>query len=333
MLSKNAKRIILIVIDIIVSGFIWYVNASWGNIPSMCLILSIITFLFIFIPFEVYWSFRDIWLDRWDKINLKNIKQEKIEIHVEDGKIIGALFQKSNGNMSDTSPIIIISPGFSDVKEDLEFFYLPLVNEGFLVLTYDARGTGESKKLGKRGDIKKRIKDFLEITKWIQKYEFLGNREIYAAGFSIGALTILCGGFHLQLIKKIYAISSIADYKKNIPRFNPIVWFRYFLKGIPQFPSQEINMVISPYHVINRFKEQNFSNSDQEWKKFSKKVMLVHVKNDKIVPFINFVKNRELLMLNDENTLVFEKGGHVLKKNELVLVNSALKFFKMKLLV
>lgn len=331
MLSKNSKRIILITVDIFFSAFIFYVNASWKNPIYTCFILSLTTFLIVLIPFEVYWSFRDIWFDRWNKINLKNIHVEKISISVEGGSLSGAIYQLKISNsthLSQNKPIIIISPGFSDLKEDLEYFFLPIVNSGYPVLAYDARGTGESKKVGKKADIKNRINDFLHIVRWIQKNDKLGNKEIYTAGFSIGALTILCGGFPLEEIKKIFAVSAIADFREDIPHFNPIVWLRYFFKGMHQFPNEETNLAISPYHVIKNFKTQNFSGSDAKWKEFTKKVMLVHAKNDRIVKFKNFIKNKALLELSEKNTLVFKKGGHLLKKNELSIVTYALNFFK-----
>ena len=327
MLSKNVKRLILLIIDLIFSGIIWYINSSWGNDFITCLMLSTTTFLIVLIPFEVYWSFRDIWLDRWDEISVENISKERVEIPVNGGKLIASLYQQKNSNSSKTQNLIVVSPGFSDLKEDLEYFFLPFVNSGCNVLAYDARGTGESKIVGKRGDIKGRIDDFLKIIDWLQSEEDLKYKEIYAVGFSIGALTILCAGFSLEIIKKIFAVSSIGDFKKNISRFNPIVWFRYFLKGIPQFPSNETNLEVSPVHVLNNFKQQKFSNSEEKWKEYSKKVMLVHAKNDKIVPFKNFIDNQNVLNLPEENQLILKKGGHVLKKNELTLVSSALKFF------
>ncbi|GAI56192.1 unnamed protein product, partial [marine sediment metagenome] len=116
MLSKNSKRIILITVDIFFSAFIFYVNASWKNPIYTCFILSLTTFLIVLIPFEVYWSFRDIWFDRWNKINLKNIHVEKISISVEGGSLSGAIYQLKISNsthLSQNKPIIIISPGFS----------------------------------------------------------------------------------------------------------------------------------------------------------------------------------------------------------------------------
>jgi len=330
MLSNNSKRLILIAFDTCFSAFIFYINASWNNPFYLCFILSLTTFLIILIPFEVYWSFRDIWLDRWNHIFLQNVQKEKVMIAVNGGFIFGVLYKlkiSKSYNSALKKPIIIISAGFSDLKEDLEYFFLPLIFSGYLILAYDARGTGESKKTGKRSDIINRVEDFSQIVAWIQNNKTLNDREIYAAGFSIGALTILCGGFHLEVIKKIFTVSAIADFKKNIPRFNPIVWLRYFFKGIPQFLSKETNLVISPYHVIKNFKEKRFSGSEADWKEFSKKVMLVHAKNDKIVSFKNFIQIKEILELPDNNLLVFEKGGHVLKKNELSLVSTALNFF------
>ena len=67
--------------------------------------------------------------------------------------------------------------------------------------------------------------------------------------------------------------------------------------------------------------------SQDEWKKFSEKVLLIHSENDKIIPFINFAENKSILELPDEKQLILKKGGHMQKKNELALVGATLKFF------
>lgn len=324
MLTKSQKRIIVIVIAFLVSAFIWYVNASWGNTFRILLIASILTFLTVYAPFEIYFTFRDIWFDRWDMLYLKNLEITKVKINV-DGDFIHAdlIKSKDKETVKSKSTIIVISAGFSDKKETLQYYYYPLAYQGYMILAYDARGIGESKKMGHRADFLKRIDDFNSIIDWINDNEKLKNLKIYALGISIGAITVLCGGFPKENIEKIVAVSSMSHYKQSISAANIIVKFSYYMKGVDLFPDEDVNQNFSPYLVIERLKD---TLSQAEWQRFSEKVLLVHSKNDKIIPYINFEENKSILELTDEKQLILRKGGHMQKKNELALVGATLKF-------
>ena len=330
MLTKNHKRIILIIIDLIFSAYIWDVNASWGNSFDTCLILSTTTFLIIYSPFEIYWSFRDIYFDRWEPIKFKNIVTSKINIEVSKDRkgkskhIVGFLMSLDDKELvKSKSSIVVICHGFSDTKETLQYYYIPLVYQGYTILVYDARGTGESKKVGKRSQFLKRIEDFDKIIEWVKNHDQFRKYKINSVGFSIGAITVLCGGFSNERIDKIIAISSISNYKQNLPKYNPIIMLSYLLKGVKLFPNNAENEKLSPYSVIKKSKRLI---SDDLWDKFSKRIFLIHARNDKIISYKNFQENVKLLNLSEHNTLVLTKGGHTQKKNELLLVAASLKF-------
>jgi len=331
MLSKNHKRVILVFFALIFSAYIWNVNASWGNPFYTCFLLSTTTFLIIYTPFEIYWSFRDIYFDRWIPIKHNNLKTSIIKIKVDQNRkgkseyLRGLLisFDENNKDRSNET-VVIVCHGFSDKKETLEYYYLPLAYQGYTILVYDARGTGESKKVGKRSQFIKRIDDFKKIVSWIENNNELKSYKIYTAGFSIGAITVLCGGFSSENIKKIIAISSMSYYKQNLPKYNLIVMLSYLIKGVKLFPNNKENKKLSPYIVIEQFKSLI---SDEEWEQFSQKVFLIHAKNDKIIKFKNFKENVTLLGITEKNTLILKKGGHTQKKNELLLVSASLKFF------
>jgi len=310
MLHKNQKRIILIIIDILFSLFIWYVNASWGNTFQTCLILSTTTFLIVYAPFEIYWSFRDIWYDRWQKIpinELKSITREKVAIEVKSGYIQSDIFRLVNQEKIERiNTIIVVLHGFSDTKETIQYYYLPFVLNGYIVMAYDARGIGTSKKIGKRNQFIERTNDFLTILEWIQNHNSLKKMNIFCVGFSIGAITALCGGFEKKVVKKIIAISSMSDYRQNIPKFNPLIMLSYSIKRVKLFPGPEENKNLSPYFVFQKVKQKL---TPEEWKQFSQKVMLIHSKNDRIIKFKNFEENKSLLEIPQENTLILKKGG------------------------
>ncbi|TFG30724.1 MAG: alpha/beta fold hydrolase [Promethearchaeota archaeon] len=325
MLSKNQKRILVIIASFLVSAFIWQINASWGNTFRILLIASILTFLTVYAPFEIYFTFRDIWFDRWDILELKNLEIQKLRIPVNSELIHADLIRsKDNEAVKSKNTLIIVSGGFSDKKETLQYYYFPLAYQGYVILAYDARGIGESKNAGHRADFLKRIEDFNKIIEWIENSEDLKDFKIYALGISIGAITVLCAGFPKDNIEKIVAVSSMSHYRKSISAANIIVKFSYFMKGVNISPDEEVNQKFSPYMVIERLKNIL---SQAEWEDFSQKVLLIHSKNDKIIPFINFEENKSILELSDEKQLILKKGGHMQKKNELALVGATLNFF------
>ncbi|MFX1259006.1 MAG: alpha/beta hydrolase [Promethearchaeota archaeon] len=325
MLTKPKKYLILIIIDVLFSSFIWYVNASWNNTFWVCLALSTTTFLIIFTPFEIYWSIRDLWFDRWRSLNLEDLEISKVKIEVGEGYLYANLIASKNQNaVKSKNAVIIVSSGFSDTKENLQYYYLPLAYQGYVILAYDARGIGESKKSGKRSNFLKRIDDYIKIIEWIKSNENFSNLKIYSIGISIGAITVLCGGFSNKNVEKIVAISSMSYYKQNIITSHLMVKFSYYMKGIKLSPDEEEHRKLSPAIAIEKVKKNS---SKEEWGKFSEKVFLIHTRDDNIIEFNNFEELRNILELSDKNQLILSKGGHNQKKNELALVGATLKFF------
>ncbi|MFX1376663.1 MAG: alpha/beta hydrolase [Promethearchaeota archaeon] len=331
MISNIFKRFILIFIDVIFSWFIWEVNISLGN-PcnstafTKCFLLSTTTFLIVYTPFEIYWSFRDLWFDRWINLSSPDFEEQKININVSDGFLAGLLIKSKNqSKVTSKNSIVVICHGFSDTKETLQYYYYPIAYQGYIVLVYDARGTGDSKKTGYRSNFLKRIEDFNTVINWIKSNENYSKMKIKCIGFSIGALTILCGGFQNKQIEKIIAISSMSYYKQNIPKFNPIMILSYLLKGVKLFPNNNENKKLSPYFIIKDVKSRL---SEEEWEKLSKRVFLIHSKNDRVIKFKNFKENLLILENSEDHSLILRKGGHSQKKNECALVATSLKFLK-----
>ena len=329
MLSNTHKRIIVIIIDVLFSWYIWEVNISLGN-PcyttafSRCFLLSITTFLIFYTPFEIYFSFRDLWFDRWPKLYHKDLEVSTVKINVSDGFLSANLVKNQNqAKIKLKNAIVIVCHGFSDTKETLEYFYYPLAYQGYVVLAYDARGTGKSKKAGKRSNFLKRIEDFKKIIEWVKNQEEFSIMKISCVGFSIGAITVLSGGFLDRNIEKIVAISSMSHYKQNIPKYNPIIRLSYFLKGVNLFPNDVENKMLSPYLLIQNAKKEL---TLEEWKILSKKVMLIHCINDRVIKFKNFKENKMILESPEKNVLILKKGGHSQKKNECALVGATLNF-------
>jgi predicted esterase len=237
------------------------------------------------------------------------LKEQDVKIKVSNGFLSGTLiYHKNLAKIKSKNSILIICHGFSDTKESLQYYYYPLALQGYVILVYDARGTGESKKIGKRGNFLKRLEDFEDIIFWVKSNEDYSMFKINCIGFSIGALTILCAGFQNKEIGKIIAISSMSYYKNNLPKFNPITILSYLMKGVKLRLTNEENKKLSPY------------------RKLSSRVMLIHSKNDRVIKFINFKENSRVLESSVKNLIILRKGGHSQKKNECALVGATLKF-------
>jgi pimeloyl-ACP methyl ester carboxylesterase len=310
---------------------IWNVNQNiFGNPFLICFILSTTTFLIIYTPFEIYWTFRDFWFDRWKEFYPKDLIISRINIDVSrnlkrEKKRLSAflIYSQDDEKIFLRNCIIVICHGFSDSKETLQNYYFPLAYDGYIILAYDARGTGESKKLGRRSQFLKRIDDYKKVIEWIKSNRDFRDKRIYSIGFSIGAITVLSGGFQNKIVEKIIAISAISIYKENLPRYNPLVMLNYFLKGVRLFPTQEENDKLSPYLIIKSLRDKI---EQSEWKKLASRVMLIHSKNDQIISFKNFTEICDILKLPEKNKIILEKGGHTHKKNELILTACTLDF-------
>lgn len=331
MLKDIIKRFLISIVGIVISAYIWHINRNiFGNTINICLILSIFVFLMVYIPFEAYFSVRKIWYDRWPKLIVNCLKKEKIHIPIEstskNKRIVANIIKISEkSNKREKNAIIIVNHGYSDTKETLEYLYLPLAMQGYVILVYDARGTGESKDLGKRNQFKKRIEDYRAIVRWIGNHHDYLNHTIYTIGFSIGGITSLAGSFMNQNIEKIIALSCISHYGKTVRRLNPLILISYLLRGIKIFPEQQLIETLSPYLI---FKNQKEKLDSTKFNDLSQRVYLIHAKNDRVIRFRNFKENVSILELPQKNQLIFKKGGHTLKKNELALVGGILKFLE-----
>jgi esterase/lipase len=271
---------------------------------------------------------RTIWYDRWSNIKINNIETIKIKIPIEQHtkySYIAANLIKPNHPqlIASKNTVIIVSHGYSDTKETLQYLYLPLALQGYVILAYDARGTAESRKLGKRNQFLERIEDYKKILDWIQNKEEFNHFEICSIGFSIGALIAVAAAFTNEKVKKIIGISLNSRYKKNVLRANPLILLSYLIKGIKLFPTQEEIEKLSPYLIFKNYKKKV---SEEKWNQITNRIFLIHSKNDSVIRFSNFQENQSILELPPNNTLIFKKGGHIMKKNELALVGGIMQF-------
>jgi dipeptidyl aminopeptidase/acylaminoacyl peptidase len=238
---------------------------------------------------------------------MEDIIVEDISIPVDDGKIFlkGSIYYKNNTPKK--APWIINLAGFMDHRESkfVKIFSEKFANAGYYVMSYDYRAHGETAKQTGKNALKWIDKIFLDISKvisWIlnvQKDRILENK-IALFGRSFGGAIILTQGFIDRRAKFLIALCTRYDYA-TVSR-----------KGI-NFSEERIKKMSPKY-----FLRPDSSNSNR--------ILIIHSKDDEIIPFENLYQIKEQLGLSNENIIIYETGGHSFKGNRDNLFNEAIKF-------
>jgi predicted alpha/beta-fold hydrolase len=237
---------------------------------------------------------------------MQDLQIENIDIPVKADNIVlkGSIYYSKN--ISKRAPFVINLAGLWDHRESyfVKFYSEKFANAGYYVLSYDYRAHGETKKqTGSRWD-KMVIKMFLDINiviDWI--YENQNNRlledGIILWGRSLGGAIILTQGFLNLRIKKLIALCTRYDYHTTMIKF-----------------PESIIKKVSPKYFLKKDPSNN------------KRILIAHCKDDQRIPFENILQIKEHLGLNDENTVIFETGGHSFKEHREELFEYCLNFLK-----
>ncbi len=252
-------------------------------------------------------------LTQYQSIEYTPLKKERFELMLSDGvKLHGAILSAE----SDTSkPVVLACHGWNGRMEQLDQITYPLVVQGYTVVCYNHRGHGRKpfKSGGNKGEVDKTLtQDVREVIDFIVSRSDLNHEKIGAIGFSLGGFTLLTGGYLDPRLKVVIACCAGHDMVE-VHQFWP--WYmRFFFRvtGLPINPSDEFNRKISPKYYLGT--------------KVDKVVCLAHAKNDRIVPFDGFLKNKGLLNLSNENTLTFEHGDHGFFGQDTVLVSQIIRW-------
>lgn len=322
------------------SIFIYWVNISWGNPVEHSLQLSIMTFILIYMAFAIYWEIRDFWQYRWYRSETPGIDIRSVKIPLDSNQPLNQgkdrhLFADilTPDNVEPTAPVVIFSHGFSDDRIYTRHYTVPMATAGFIVLAYDCRGVGKSKKAGGNHQFAEIAEDLGDVINYVSCHPDLKNRVIHLVGFSLGAFGSIKQGLWQKSVDKVVGVSAMSNYGCNLPK-SPIpfkgkwwVWLRYKFFGVMFNPKPEINQILSPsYQIAERKKE--FSD-EIAWQAFiSEKLFLIHAHNDRIVPIRNFLENVEIANLPAKNWMVTRSGGHNFLRHELAVVSVIIKVLK-----
>ena len=207
------------------------------------------------------------------------------------------------------------------------YLTVPIALMGYDIIVFDGRGSGESRSVGNKNQFTKILNDLGCVIQFISEQDRFNSRPIYLLGISLGAMTSLIQGIHLESVQRIIAIAGMSHFRDLWPR-SPIpfkkewwVWLRFRIFGVNLNPPEEINAKVSPYIQFIQ-KKQSFPQPEL-WKDYTQqKIFLIHSRTDKIIPFNQFLQNREICELPLENWLLTKEGGHMFRKYEIALLGA-----------
>ncbi|MHA1343035.1 MAG: alpha/beta hydrolase family protein [Promethearchaeota archaeon] len=236
---------------------------------------------------------------------MTTIIKEDVEIPVEKGKLHlkGSIYYKSNTRSK--APFVINLAGLLDHRESyfVKYFTEKFASAGYYVLSYDHRAHGETaKQTGKNWlkFIKEIFSDITKVITWVlntQSDSKLLNKKIVLFGRSLGGAIILTHGFIDERAKILISLCARYDYSK----------FKI------KFPQDVVKHISAKYFL--KFDRKN-----------NQRILIAHCKDDKRIPFENLLFIQKDLGLSNENTIIYESGGHSFKNHREDIFKESINF-------
>ncbi len=234
---------------------------------------------------------------------------QNIDIPIKDENLVlkGTIYIPSGSTL--LNHWIIILPGLLEHRNSkfVKFFSEKFANSGINILSYDYRAHGETALQTGKNWLKmlpQIFSDSHEVIDWIYKWhknqKLKNNPKIHLFGRSFGGAIILTHGFIEERVSKLIALCTRYDYHSV---------------GTIRFPEQTIKK-ISPHFFLKKDPQNK------------ERILLAHCKDDNQIPFENILFIKDYLDLPEENTLIFEKGGHSFKGHRDFIVEKTLEFLK-----
>jgi len=290
----------------------WIIIATLGVVILILLVKYLKTSLF-------YFSKMDI-----SSVAMKPLKIPSGDIEMNAKLILPKYMLDENDTLKSKLPLIFLNHGWNqniDMMMLLEYA-LPLAIGGpYAVLVYECRGHGKTP--GKKILNSKIFDDLPNVFDFGEKLESIDPDRMGFMGMSFGGEVALTRAYSDDRIKAIVAMASPHDAKANFSRNPESFKARMNLKflGVAGVKGKKIsektNENISPKFILKR-----------ERKDLNSRVFEIHSANDDLIPLEQFEKNREIIGLPDDQVLILERGGHASLRQELLIIASALRFFK-----
>ncbi len=289
--------------------------------PSSFALFLILLGVIVFATVILYFLLRNTY-KRWRKIDFPG-KIERFDVQIpiprRNSFLRGEIYRlKGRDYKRDPAPVVILSHGFKSNHQNLDWVSVPLALEGYAVVAYDHFAHGWNKsieaKAGNPEVIYDIALDFNDVVAYIEGRDDLDNYRIAVVSFSMGSLIALTQGYVNPRVRVI--IANCCPYEvtavKKMTFLNKIL-FRLIFRLTTNF-SEEMKEKISPKYYIVQHRYAG------------KKVYLTHCMDDPVIRVENFENNKKLLNLDDEQVLLFDKGGHNYRQQETLLVSQIIKW-------
>lgn len=322
---------------------------SWISLEAFiaslaCIIATIFLYKFFKSRKERKALLRDEWQGKHFSTTRK-LSREKEMLTMEDGVTLQGYVYRSSFSPGGSEareglpgPAILFLHGFGGYAQDINFepIISTLAMGGYTVFAYDYRWSGHSRKNGQKGVFQGLLKEGMDLIEkifadapraleWMLSHDNLvDSSRVAVVGFSFGGTIALSSDLFLDSrVKVVLAGCALHDLGENVQK--RILYGPWWLRVLGKFIAWRIrkNTGVKMDEFIKRASQISPSNMDSRGNTFgtmpnpSQRVFLAHVQDDSIVDHdLNFVKNKEMLGLGDENYITFETGGHEFKHNE-----------------
>ena len=258
---------------------------------------------------------------------MKPLKIPSKEVQMNAKLILPKIALDSNGQLKSKLPLIFLNHGWN-MNIDMPMlmqFAIPLAIGGpYAILVYECRGHGKTPGIK---ELKPELFDDIpNVISFGEKIDGIDSNRLGFAGMSFGGEVALTRAYSDERIKAIVAMASPHDAKTNFSRKPESMKAKFNLKMIrvsgvkSEDISDEENQKISPKYILNK-----------DRKDLNRRIFLIHSTHDNLIPLEQAEKNIEILGLPDDQVLFIEKQGHAAMRQTLLIIASALRFFKERL--
>jgi dipeptidyl aminopeptidase/acylaminoacyl peptidase len=288
-------------------------------------VLSIVAAIFVVLFLKAdmfYFSSMDL-----DTVLAKQLKIPVGDIELNAKLLLPRYALDESGKPKEPLPLIFLNHGWgsnSDQIFTMEYATALAIGGPYAVLMHDCRGFGKSP--GKRALDAKLFDDVIKVFDFGEKLDGIDPARLGFIGESMGGEVALARAYPDKRIKAVVAMCAPNDAKENFTRKPESMNARAQVGMVNSSGVHgkkildETNQKISPRFILQ---EDNPELNDR--------VMLLHTRDDATIYPGEFEKNRKALGLGDDRAVIFKHGGHIFLHQELLVLASALRFFKAKL--
>lgn len=214
---------------------------------------------------------------------------EEISFQTQDDLTLKGWFVPKNGN--ETKKAIILLHGYPADKGNI-LTSLSFLSKDFNLLFFDFRYLGESEGKYSTGG----AKEVLDLLAAISYLENRGIEEVGVWGFSMGGAVALMGQQKSQNIKAVISEAAYANLGDLVYQLYRIPYLRTPLAYLTVLWGRVI-LDINAYDVSPEMSVQ----------KSSIPMLIIHSKNDEVIPFENALRLKEALNQNQYAEFWFEE--------------------------